>query len=138
MKQILIIAGGILSLTIMLAIFLAILIVSVFREEVADIWEDSNQVIQISSVQASNNTFVFNDRGGAVKVSNLSLFRAHSCNTLASKLNKIENALAKGSLSLSSSALEQVFMIKNAFDGSILPTKNIACEKANQVIDDFY
>ena len=40
MKQIIIIAGGIISLTIMIAIFVAILVVSVFKEDTVAAWNN--------------------------------------------------------------------------------------------------
>ena len=46
MKQILIITGGVLSLTIMLAILVAILMVSVIKENTDEFWSESREVIE--------------------------------------------------------------------------------------------
>ena len=59
-----------------------------------------------------------------------------SCQQLAEKLNDVEKALSNGNLVLPRPAKEQISTIKNAFNGSISPTKNIACEQALQVIND--
>lgn len=136
MKQILIIAGGILSLTIMLAILAAILIVSVVKDNTAEFWNESREVIEsssstvretLSSVEAKHDTLMAiyqsKDNNG-------------SCQQLAEKLNNVEKALSNGNLILPRPAKEQISTIKNAFDGSTSPTKNIACEQALQVIND--
>lgn len=49
MKQAIIITGGILSLTLMLVILVAIIFVSFFREE-SNTWENKRDVIQHSSI----------------------------------------------------------------------------------------
>ncbi len=136
MKQILIILGGILSLTIMLAILVAILIVSVIKENTAEFWSESHEVIE-------NSSSTVNETLSSVKAKRDTLIAIYqskdnngSCQQLAEKLNDIEKALSTGNLMLPRSAKEQVSTIKNAFDGSTSPTKNIACEQALQVITD--
>ncbi|MBG6027462.1 hypothetical protein [Proteus columbae] len=136
MKQILIILGGILSLTIMLAILVAILIVSVIKENTAEFWSESHEVIE-------NSSSTVNETLSSVKAKRDTLMAIYqskdnngSCQQLAEKLNDIEKALSNGNLMLPRSAKEQVSTIKNAFDGSTSPTKNIACEQALQVITD--
>lgn len=136
MKQILIILGGILSLTIMLAILVAILIVSVIKENSAEFWNESHEVIENSSSTVNATLSTVKAKRDTLMAIYQSKDNNGSCQQLAEKLNDIEKALSNGNLMLSRSAKEQVSMIKNAFDGSTSPTKNIACEQALQVITD--
>lgn len=136
MKQILIILGGILSLTIMLAILVAILIVSVIKENSAEFWNESREVIENSSSTVNATLSTVKAKRDTLMAIYQSKDNNGSCQQLAEKLNDIEKALSNGNLMLPRSAKEQVSMIKNAFDGSTSPTKNIACEQALQVITD--
>ncbi len=136
MKQILIILGGILSLTIMLAILVAILIVSVIKENSAEFWNESHEVIENSSSTVNATLSTVKAKRDTLMAIYQSKDNNGSCQQLAEKLNDIEKALSNGNLMLPRSAKEQVSMIKNAFDGSTSPTKNIACEQALQVITD--
>ncbi|WIV86974.1 hypothetical protein [Proteus appendicitidis] len=136
MKQILIILGGILSLTIMLAILVAILIVSVIKENSAEFWSESHEVIENSSSTVNATLSTVKAKRDTLMAIYQSKDNNGSCQQLAEKLNDIEKALSNGNLMLPRSAKEQVSMIKNAFDGSTSPTKNIACEQALQVITD--
>ncbi|QEZ92486.1 hypothetical protein [Proteus sp. CD3] len=136
MKQILIILGGILSLTIMLAILVAILIVSVIKENSAEFWSESHEVIENSSSTVNATLSTVKAKRDTLMAIYQSKDNNGSCQQLAEKLNDIEKALSNGNLMLPRSAKEQVSMIKNAFYGSTSPTKNIACEQALQVITD--
>ncbi|WP_286146113.1 hypothetical protein [Shigella sp. FC1967] len=48
----------------------------------------------------------------------------------------LKKALSNGNLILPRAAKEQILTIKNDFDGSTSPMKNIACKQALQVIND--
>ena len=136
MKQILIIAGGILSLTIMLAILVAILIVSVIKENTAEFWSESRELIENSSSTVRKTLSTVEAKLDTLMAIYQSKDNNGSCQQLAEKLNDVEKALSNGNLTLSRPAKEQISTIKNAFDGSTSPTKNIACEQAIQVITD--
>ncbi|MEQ5224314.1 hypothetical protein ABN220_01565 [Proteus cibi] len=136
MKQILIIAGGILSLTIMLAILVAILIVSVIKENTAEFWSESYEVIENSSSTVREAISTVEAKRDTLMAIYQSKENNGSCQQLAEKLNDVEKALSNGNLTLPQPAKEQISTIKNAFDGSTSPTKNIACERALQVIND--
>lgn len=136
MKQILIIAGGILSLTIMLAILAAILIVSVVKDNTAEFWNESREVIESSSSTVRETLSNVEAKRDTLMAIYQSKDNNGSCQQLAEKLNNVEKALSNGNLILPRPAKEQISTIKNAFDGSTSPTKNIACEQALQVIND--
>ncbi|SUC01312.1 Uncharacterised protein [Proteus vulgaris] len=136
MKQILIIAGGLLSLTIMLAIFIAILMVSVFKETTAEIWNEGREVIENSSSKMSETISTVEAKRDTLMAIYKSKENHGSCQQLAQKLNEVDSALSNGHLILPRSAVEQIATIKNAFDESTSPTRNIACEQAIQVIDN--
>lgn len=136
MKQILIIGGGLLSLTIMLAIFIAILMVSIFKESTAEIWSEGREVIENSSSTVRETISTVEKKRDTFMAIYQSKNNNESCQLLAEKLNNVEQALSNGSLTLSRPAIEQISTIKNAFDGSSSPTKNIACEQALQVINN--
>ncbi|HEK2896196.1 TPA: hypothetical protein SMT94_000281 [Proteus mirabilis] len=136
MKQIFIIAGGILSLTIMLAILAAILIVSVVKDNTAEFWNESREVIESSSSTVRETLSSVEAKRDTLMAIYQSKDNNGSCQQLAEKLNNVEKALSNGNLILPRPAKEQISTIKNAFDGSTSPTKNIACEQALQVIND--
>ncbi|WP_099075583.1 hypothetical protein [Proteus alimentorum] len=136
MKQILIIAGGILSLTIMLAILAAILIVSVIKENTPEFWSESREVIENSSSTVRETLSTIESKRDTLMAIYQSKDNNGSCQQLAEKLNDVEKALSDGKLMLPRPAKEQISTIKNAFDGSTSPSRNIACEQALQVIND--
>ncbi|QIG05869.1 hypothetical protein [Proteus sp. ZN5] len=136
MKQILIIAGGILSLTIILAILVAILIVSAIKENTAEFWNESREMIESSSSTVRETLSNVDAKRDTLMAIYQSKDNNGSCQQLAEKLNDVEKALSNGNLTLPRPAKEQISTIKNAFDGSTSPTKNIACEQALQVIND--
>ncbi|WP_193016856.1 hypothetical protein [Proteus sp. FME41] len=136
MKQILIIAGGLLSLTIMLTIFIAILIVSVFKDNTVEIWNEGREVIENSSSKVNEAMATVEAQRDTLMAIYQSKNNNGSCQQLAEKLNDVESALSNGSLTLPRPAIEQISTIKNAFDGSTSSTKNIACEQALQVINN--
>lgn len=136
MKQILIIAGGILSLTIMLAILAAILIVSVIKENTDELWSESREVIENSSSTVREALSTVEVKRDTLMAIYQSKDNNGSCQQLAEKLNDVEKALSDGKLVLPRPEKEQISTIKNAFDGSTAPSKNIACEQALQVIND--
>lgn len=136
MKQILIIAGGILSLTIMLAILVAIIIVSVIKENTTEFCSESRELIENSSSTVRKTLSTVEAKRDTLMAIYQSKDNNGSCQQLAEKLNDVEKALSNGNLTLSRPAKEQISTIKNAFDGSTSPTKNIACEQAIQVITD--
>ncbi|UBH60419.1 hypothetical protein [Proteus vulgaris] len=136
MKQVFIIAGGLLSLTIMLAIFIAILMVSVFKETTAEIWNKGREVIESSSSKMSETISTVEAKRDTFMAVYRSKENNGSCQQLAQKLNEVESGLSNGSLILPRSAVEQISTIKNAFDKSTSSTRNIACKQAIQVIDN--
>lgn len=137
MKQVIIITGGILSLTIILMIYVAIFMVTVIKDEPVEIGSEAGEMIQntqithalpaVSTVQEKQRYL----SNGYSVVDN-----ADNCNQLALKLEEVENSLANKSLSLPRSSIEQIFMIKNAFDTlSPSSTQTIDCEQAIKVIN---
>lgn len=136
MKQIIIIAGGIISLTIMIAIFVAILVVSVFKEDTVAAWNNSRNVIENSSTQINDMFSFVKGKRDDVMARYQSLENSESCNQLVSKLlDSVEKALAEGSLLLPRSSIEQIFAIKNSLNDSSSPAQSFACEQAIQFID---
>ncbi|ARX34587.1 hypothetical protein I4905_06325 [Proteus mirabilis] len=135
MKQIIIIAGGIISLTIMIAIFVAILVVSVFKEDTVAAWNNSRNVIENSSIQINDMFSFVKGKRDDVMARYQSLENSESCNQLVSKLDSVEKALAEGSLLLPRSSIEQIFAIKNSLNDSSSPAQSFACEQAIQFID---
>lgn len=87
MKQIIIIAGGIISLTIMIAIFVAILVVSVFKEDTVAAWNNSRNVIENSSTQINDMFSFVKGKRDDVMARYQSLENSESCNQLVSKLD---------------------------------------------------
>lgn len=136
MKQILIITGGVLSLTIMLAILVAILIESVIKENTDEFWSESHEVIENSSSTLRETFSTVEAKHDTLMALYQSKDNNGSCQQLAEKLNDVEKALSNGNLVLPRPAKEQISTIKNAFNGSTSPTKNIACEQALQVINE--
>ncbi|MDF7278022.1 hypothetical protein NFF74_10870 [Proteus mirabilis] len=128
MKQIIIIAGGIISLTIMIAIFVAILVVSVFKEDTVAAWNNSRNVIENSSTQINDMFSFVKGKRDDVMARYQSLENSESCNQLVSKLDSVEKALAEGSLLLPRSSIEQIFAIKNSLNDSSSPAQSFACE----------
>lgn len=135
MKQIIIIAGGIISLTIMIAIFVAILVVSVFKEDTVAAWNNSRNVIENSSTQINQIFSLVKGKRDDVMARYQSLENSESCNQLVSKLDGVEKALAEGSLLLPRTSIEQIFAIKNSLNDSSSPVQSVACEQAIQFID---
>ena len=124
MKQIIIIAGGIISLTIMIAIFVAILVVSVFKEDTVAAWNNSRNVIENSSTQINDMFSFVKGKRDDVMARYQSLENSESCNQLVSKLDSVEKALAEGSLLLPRSSIEQIFAIKNSLNDSSSPAQS--------------
>ncbi|HEK2657549.1 TPA: hypothetical protein SMT42_001946, partial [Proteus mirabilis] len=124
MKQIIIIAGGIISLTIMIAIFVAILVVSVFKEDTVAAWNNSRNVIENSSTQINDMFSFVKGKRDDVMARYQSLENSESCNQLVSKLDSVEKALAEGSLLLPRSSIEQIFTIKNSLNDSSSPAQS--------------
>ncbi|MCK9781536.1 hypothetical protein GY03_02475 [Proteus vulgaris] len=136
MKQILIIAGGILSLTIILAILVAILIVSVVKENTYEFLNESREVIENSSSTVRKTLSTVEAKRDTLMAVYQSKDNYGSCQQLTEKLDDVEKALSNGNLILPRAAKEQILTIKNDFDGSTSPMKNIACKQALQVIND--
>ncbi|ODQ05281.1 MULTISPECIES: hypothetical protein [Enterobacterales] len=136
MKQILIIAGGILSLTIILAILVAILIVSVVKENSDEFLNESCEVIENSSSTVRKTLSTVEAKRDTLMAVYQSKDNYGSCQQLTEKLDDVEKALSNGNLILPRAAKEQILTIKNDFDGSTSPMKNIACKQALQVIND--
>lgn len=129
MKQIIIIAGGIISLTIMIAIFVAILVVSVFKEDTVAAWNNSRNVIENSSTQINDMFSFVKGKRDDVMARYQSLENSESCNQLVSKLDSVEKALAEGSLLLPRSSIEQIFAIKIALMIAHLQPKALPVSK---------
>lgn len=130
MKKILIIAGGMLSLAIILTILAAIFMVTFIKEEGAGIWENSREITQRQSVIS-----LAKEQSRDLINNNRSLESSENCQQLATKLNSIERSLANGNLALPRASIEQIFAIKNRLNGASTPVKSLACEQATRVID---
>ncbi|QAV24926.1 hypothetical protein PH4a_16920 [Proteus hauseri] len=135
MKKILIIAGGMLSLTIILAILVAILIVTFIKEEGAGVWQDSRDIIQRQSVPITQVISSAQKHSDSLVNYYQSLDNSENCQQLAAKLSSIEAALANGSLVLPRASIAQIFSIKNRLNGVSTSAKNLSCEQATKVID---
>lgn len=136
MKQLLIIAGGVLSLTIMLTTLIAILFVSIFKDEANNIWEEGHEVIETSSSKVNEAISIIEEKRDTLRIAYEGKNNNGSCQQLAEKLTDIEKSLSNGSLILPRSAIEQISTIGNAFEGASSATENIACEQAIQIIDN--
>lgn len=90
MKQILIIAGGILSLTIMLAILVAILIVSAIKENTAEFWSESRELIENSSSTVRKTLSTVEAKRDTLMAIYQSKENNGSCQQLAEKLNDVK------------------------------------------------
>ncbi|WP_064720181.1 hypothetical protein [Proteus hauseri] len=135
MKKILIIAGGMLSLAIILAILVAILIVTFIKEDGAGVWQDSRDIIQRQSVPITQIISSAQKQSDSLVNYYQSLDNSENCQQLAAKLSSIEAALANGRLVLPRASIAQIFSIKNRLNGASTSAKNLTCEQATNVID---
>lgn len=137
MKQIIIIVGGLLSLTMMLAMFIAILLVSIFNNETSEVWNFQTDNIQ-TRIQSSTSILEDNAQENSISEYPQLLTQSERCQILMAKLNYIENSLANKKLSLSVSALDKIYAIKNALLHSTSSINSASCEQAISVIDSVY
>ncbi|WP_286146114.1 hypothetical protein [Shigella sp. FC1967] len=92
MKQILIIAGGILSLTIILAILVAILIVSVVKENSDEFLNESCEVIENSSSTVRKTLSTVEAKRDTLMAVYQSKDNYGSCQQLTEKLDDVEKS----------------------------------------------